>query len=555
MSNTMVAGVGRWLAGKALRLPARKTGRVSVEKNVPVRMRDGVELLADRYYAEGLPPGPVVLMRSPYGRGALFGVMAAFMAERGLQVLAQSVRGTAGSGGKFDPMRQERADGADTLDWVRAQSWYTGKIFTFGPSYLGNTQWAMASVSADSMDGLVLPMTLSNFRDEFLGFGAFTQGGMLEWTQLIQSMMDMGPGQRMQRPKAGALDPVHTHLPVGALDEVAFGKTVSWWQDWVHHDDPQDPWWQALDYSDAVTAVAAPAVMIAGWQDVFLPFQLKDYAARQAAGREVWLTIGPWSHSAPGGMLEGLRQAMGVFARLAAGQPAFADRGRVRLFLQGAAEWRDYPSWPPPGVQPLQFHLRSGGHMDLSGATGDEGGVSYVYDPAEPTPAVHGPRVMGMAKVRNMAGLEKRADTVTFTSAALDHDIDVIGAVSVELSVRSDREHTDFYACLCDVDKKGRPMQVVDGIIRLKPGQPDADSSGVRRISIACWPTAYRFRRGHRLRLIIASGAHPRYARNPGTGDPLATATELLSAHQEILLGSVHGSSLNLQALPDSRKA
>lgn len=548
----MAGSVVRWLAGKLLRLPPRQTGRVSVARDLPVRMRDGVELLADRHYASDAAPGPVVLMRSPYGRGALFGTMAALMAERGLQVVAQSVRGTTGSGGDFDPMRQERADGADTLAWVRAQPWFSGRLFTFGPSYLGNVQWAMASEAADHMDGLVLLMTLSNFRDEFLGFGAFTQAGMLEWSQLMQGMVDFVPGQRMQRPKAGALDPVHGHLPVGTLDELAFGKTVSWWQDWVSHDDPDDSWWDPIDHSGAVTAVAAPTVMVAGWQDVFLPFQIRDFEARQAAGREAWLTIGPWSHSAPGGMLEGLRQAISVFARLGSGQPAFANRDRVRLFLQGAGEWREYPSWPPPGGRPLHFYLRSGGRLDLSPADGEEDGTRYTYDPADATPAVHGPRVMGMAKVRNMTELECRADSIAFTSAALERDIDIVGPVSVELSVRSDRDHTDFYACLCDVDKKGRPIQVVDGYLRLWPGKPDADSSGVRVITIECWPTAYRFRRGHQLRLIIASGAHPRYARNPGTGEPLATATELLTAHQEVLHGSIHGSSLSLRELPDS---
>jgi predicted acyl esterase len=37
--------------------------------------------------------------------------------------------------------------------------------------------------------------------------------------------------------------------------------------------------------------------MVSGWHDIFLPLQLRDYAALRAAGREPYLLIGPWRHS------------------------------------------------------------------------------------------------------------------------------------------------------------------------------------------------------------------------------------------------------------------
>jgi predicted acyl esterase len=48
------------------------------------------------------------------------------------------------------------------------------------------------------------------------------------------------------------------------------------------------------------------------------------------------------------------------------------------------------------------------------------------------------------------------------------------------------------------------------------------------------------------MRLIVGSGAHPRYARNLGTGEPLASATQMVSAHQQILHGAMHTSVVNL---------
>lgn len=57
-------------------------------------------------------------------------------------------------------------------------------------------------------------------------------------------------------------------------------------------------------------------------------------------------------------------------------------------------------------------------------------------------------------------------------------------------------------------------------------------------VQVALWPTAYRFRRGHRIRVQVSSGAFPRFARNTGTGEPHATATVLHAADQEVHHGA-----------------
>ena len=67
-----------------------------------------------------------------------------------------------------------------------------------------------------------------------------------------------------------------------------------------------------------------------------------------------------------------------------------------------------------------------------------------------------------------------------------------------------------------------------------------------RKVSIEFWPTAYRFKRGHRIRIIVAGGAHPRYSRNPGSGEPLGDATIMVVAHQQILHGPEHPSAITL---------
>lgn len=534
----------RWIVGKLLRLPPRLTAKVELEEGLRCPMRDGVELVTDRYHSPDFPTAPTVLMRSPYGRGTMFGIMAGLMAERGLQVVVQSVRGVSGSEGRFDPMRQERHDGSDTVDWLKAQPWFGGTLFTNSMSYLGNVQWAMAMDRAEDIDGMALGVTLSNFAEELrAGGGGLTLRGMLSWTQTMRMVESEGGRGARRRPPS--LDLHFDHLPLGTIDTAAFGEPVPHWQDWMAREDASGEFWQAMDYSAGVTKVAAPAMMVAGWRDIFLPFQLKDFAARQAAGLETWLTVGPWQHASPGGMIAGLKDAVIGFPRIAKGQPPLPGRGKVRVYVEGAREWRDYPTWPPPGGEEMRLHLCADG--TLSAEPGATGASRYTYDPADPTPAVHGASLMGGKKVRDMAALEARADTLSFTSSPLEVALEAIGPVAVSLSVRSDRKHTDFYATLCDVDTKGRAIQVCDGYVRLSPRQPTADDEGVRGIEIECWPTAWRFAEGHRLRVIVASGAHPRFARNLGTGEPMATATRMVTAEQEVLHGAAAGSALVLR--------
>jgi putative CocE/NonD family hydrolase len=173
----------------------------------------------------------------------------------------------------------------------------------------------------------------------------------------------------------------------------------------------------------------------------------------------------------------------------------------------------------------------------------------YRYDPADPTPSVGGTTLGRAAGRKDQAALEARDDVLVYTSAPLARDVDAIGPVRAELFVRSSLAHTDFFVRLCDVDPPGVSHNVCDGILRLRPGAAEPVAGGGERIEVALWPTAHRFRRGHRLRVQVSSGAHPRFARNPGSGEPLATATTLVAADQEVFHDPARPSALVVTSL------
>jgi putative CocE/NonD family hydrolase len=284
--------------------------------------------------------------------------------------------------------------------------------------------------------------------------------------------------------------------------------------------------------------------MIGGWHDIFLPWQLKDYAAMQAAGRSVSLTIGPWVHSSVEGWGEGVRQALTLFRARLLDQPD-PPRAPVRLYVMGAEQWRDYDAWPPPGFNSVAFYLSAGGSLS-TGQPGQSEPGCYIYDPADPTPAVHGPRLSSVHPIGDMAQLESRSDVLLFTAEPLAASFEVIGPVSAELFFRSSLEHTDFFLVLCDVAPNGRSTNVCDGYIRVRPQRPSPLNDGTRHVHIDFWPTAYRYRQGHRIRVIVASGAHPRYARNLGSGELLADAVRFQIAQQQIFHDPLHPSRILL---------
>ena len=111
---------------------------------------------------------------------------------------------------------------------------------------------------------------------------------------------------------------------------------------------------------------------------------------------------------------------------------------------------------------------------------------------------------------------------------------------------RSSLDRHDVFVRLCDADAAGISWNVCDALVRVVPGNFPRDEDGVSHVTVDLWPTAHRFAAGHRLRVLISSGAHPRYARNPGTGEPLASARELLASDHEVFHDARHPSAVVL---------
>jgi len=539
------------LLQRILDLPPPETRDIIVEQDLRVPMADGSVLLADLLMARNSGPRPLILMRSPYGRKNPFLVwLGRPFAERGFHVLIQSCRGTFGSEGQFDPFRTEKEDGRDTLAWIAKQPWFSGELATFGPSYLGFVQWALAKDAGPMLKAMSTQITTTNFRTINYPGESFTFDAMLRWAYLVHGQEKSLPGVLLNRLlEKPAVARGLSHLPLCESDEKVVGYKVPFFQDWLEHNTAGDAWWDKADHTQTPREVTAPVLMIAGFYDIFLPYQLDDYAAMVAAGKTPHLTIGPWSHSTMGAFGACIRESLAFFRSKILNDHSLLREAPVRIFVMGADEWRDYPTWPPPGVRSVRYHLQP------NGALGPEiPPVSqpdrYRYDPANPTPSVGGALLSQESGPHDNRKLEARPDVLTYTTPPLDKPIEVIGHLSAELFVQSSLKHTDFFVRLCDVDPSGRSINLADGIFRVFPGHPEeVRPDGTWKLPIKMWATAHRFKKGHSIRLQVSSGAHPRFVRNPGSGEPLATAKKLIAANQTIFHDPEHPSAIVLSIL------
>jgi putative CocE/NonD family hydrolase len=159
-------------------IAARET-RLTIARDVPARMRDGVVLRANVYRPAAPGPWPTLLARTPYGKdlpGASAWLDPVRAAAAGFMVVIQDVRGRFASDGDWEPFLHESGDGFDAVEWAARLPGSNGRVGMFGLSYWGNTQWLAAIAQPPSLCAIAPALTWSDPDD-----GLLRRGGALEF--------------------------------------------------------------------------------------------------------------------------------------------------------------------------------------------------------------------------------------------------------------------------------------------------------------------------------------------------------------------------------------
>lgn len=557
---------GTWFLPRDGMRPAEH--RVCIDSDLAVPMPDGIVLRSHLYRPCTHPTAPTILVRIPFSRGVKnelgAGAIASFWAARGYNVVVQGTRGRYKSDGIFYPLRHERRDGLDTLAWLRRQTWFDGRLGLWGGSAFGHTAWAIADQTNAGPLAFHLQIVSTSFREMLHQGGAFALESALYWAVRSHGDIDIWPTQeQLDRGIAG--------WPMIEADDRAV-RDVGFFNDWVRN--PQHaPYWKEIDGEDRARSIKGPVLLLGGWQDPFLPTLLRDFMTiRSGAAAHIAkssrLIIGPWTHADtirfPDGTTAGdyrpesVRSSLPWFDHHLMSRPA--DRSitpPVQIFVLGENVWRAEQEWPLARARETSFHLVRGNsskvgaeadHQLLATApTAAMPALNWVHNPLEPVPTRGGAMLGNRAGIRQQNDVEAREDVLVFTSSTLTVDTEVTGPVHAELHVATTAPSTDFVVKLVDVLPDGRAFNVTDGILRQTY---DAGSTRPTAIRVELNPTSMLFRKGHRIRVEIASSNYPRFDINPGTGRDLPTETQPVTSTQTLFVGDGTPSRVVLPLVP-----
>jgi uncharacterized protein len=559
---------------------------VTIERNVQVKMRDGVVLRADIFRPKSEGKFPVLLERTPYNKeGGDFGWRGA---AHGYVVIIQDVRGRYSSEGEWYPFKNESSDGYDTVEWAAALPYSNGKVGMFGGSYVGATQMLAAIAHPPHLAGICPEVTASNYHDgwTYQG-GAFEQWFNESWTSgLAQDTFN----RKVQR-SSNAMNGIWK-LPVSAYplfvpppsESDSTAALAPYFLDWLAHP-TYDDYWKKWSIEEHFSDIQVPSLNIAAWYDIFLGGSLRNYigmkahAGNEDAKRGQRLLVAIGGHAGSGRKIGEVDFGDAADLNLddlilswyeylfKAVQNEFATNKPVKLFVMGTNAWRSEDDWPLARAVATKYYLHSSGKANSLRGEGtlsttaqhSESPDQYVYDPASPAPTIGGPLCCDSQHLapgpRDQRPIEDRNDVLVYSTSPLTKDLEIAGPVSLELFVKASVVDTDFTGKLVDVWPNGFAQNLTEGIIRtryrdsqeklelMNPGQ-------IYKLTIDLWATSNVFRKGHTVRLEVSSSNFPRFDRNLNSGLDQSISQQPVTATNMIYHDEQHPSALTLPIVP-----
>jgi hypothetical protein len=352
-----------------------------------------------------------------------------------------------------------------------------------------------------------------------------------------------------------------------------------------------------------------PMLHVTGWYDSYCGGTVKNYLGlSRRLNAPIHLLIGPWTHGGnarsyagevefgPEAALADFHRELqlGWFDRFLKGRET-APSPRVRVFVMGTGDgrrdenrrlvhggyWRTADDWPLPGTELTPYYFHADGSLKPVAPGEQAPPTTYTFDPRWPVPTIGGafsstspvfePGAYDQREREEFYGsrppylpLKARPDVVVFQSEPLEKEIEVVGPIAVRLYASSTALDTDFTIKLIDVYPEsadfpsGFTMNLTDGILRARYRESPSRAKLMRPgevypLDLEAFPTANRFKKGHRIRLDVSSSNFPRFDVNPNTGEPLGASRRWATADNSIHHSARHPSHVVLPIVPSGR--
>ena len=520
-----------------------------------MQTRDGVRLDADVYRPDTDEELPILLMRQPYGREIASTVVYAhprWYAAHGYIVVIQDVRGRGTSEGKFDLFTYEVNDGLDTIAWVLSLPHNTGKVGMYGFSYQGMTQLYVASGKPECLKAIAPAMVAYDLYADW----AYENNAFCLFASLAWAIQLAGETARIRGDEAAYLKlkaassnlPLHGSIPANPelMRELA---PDSFYHQWLNNPDPNAEYWQKRSPKYLLDNIDIPMLHVGGWFDPYLRGTMNLYRAMISQSQQPQhLLVAPWGHLPWGRKLGAVDYGMDAQNPIDEIQIRWFDHwlkdvdtglveeAPISLFAMGSNSWQEFKTLPDDQTT---YYLASDGLASMREDSGmlwqeeietnlsprelletdldevvaefDNSTDLIVHDPWRPVPALGGHASFPSGSFER-SHLDCRSDVLTYTSAPLESDLHLVGAITLEVYCASKNPSFDLCAVLSTVTDN-QVYNFTQGYIRV-----NAANSDIQKILIPLQPTCMCIQAGESLRLSLSAACYPAYPVNSGDG-------------------------------------
>jgi len=570
-----------------------------------ISMRDGVRLYT-QIDAPATAPGPlpILLLRTPYGLGAITPEQLATalkeLSEGGYIFVRQDIRGRFKSEGEFVMLRQPRDpkdknaidEGTDTYDTI---AWLlknvpnnNGRVGMAGTSY---GAWLSVMGMLDPHPALKAVVQQASPADMWLGDdfhhnGAFRLSYGLEYSYMMESSKEIANVTNI----VDKYDAYEWYLNLGPLsnaDKNYFHGKLPTWTNFVTEPD-YSAFWKRQGFAPWLNRVTVPILNVAGWwdqEDFYGPIKIYELLERHDASKQNFLVVGPWNH---GGWSRGDGSKLGridfgsptaayyrqnilapFFAYYLKGQGT-SERAEAVTFRTGENRWVNHDEWPPKrGVVERKLYFQPGKRLSFEQPSVKDPDAfdSYVSDPASPVP--YRPRPIQVRSgwpvwlVEDQRFVDGRPDVLTWATDTLAEDVTVSGRIVANIFASTSGTDSDWIVKLIDVypekygpdeSMSGYQLMIAGDVFRgrylksFEKSQP-LNANAIYHYQIAFPANDHTFKKGHRIMVQVQSTWFPVIDRNPQKFVPnifLATESDFQPATQKIFRSGQHTSCITL---------
>lgn len=518
-------------------LKVETPAEVDLRWGVRIPTRDGTHLSGTLYTPRDQnSPLPAIFTLTPY-IAQTFHDWGMYFAAHGFAFLTIDVRGRGNSEGAFKPYISEGRDGHDLAEWVARQPFCNGQVATWGGSYAGYNQWAMAAQFPPHL-ATIVPVA-----SPYIGLDSPMQKNIalpysVQWLTLVSGRTSQDKifwnndlywnGRFRQWFESG--------LPFNGLD-AQFGNPSEIFQEWIAHPE-QGPYWDRCNpTSEQYARLAIPILTITGSYDANQPGALMHYRehlrnATPQARTQHYLVIGPWDHA-------GTRSPSVECCGLKFGPESLVDLGKlhrqwyrwtmqdgpkpeflrknVAYYVMGAEKWRYADTLEEVTAQSVPYYL----HAATNPTDVFNAGALRTERPAsgEADHYVHDPLDVSLAQLESTVDWESRVDhrmvyasvgrLLVYHTPRFVKATEISGFFKLSVWLAIDQPDTDFRVSVYDVGLDGSAILLSSDWMRARYREGLRES----RVIDTTEPLRYDFERfmfvsrridkGHCLRLVV----------------------------------------------------